>query len=78
MAMISRIPVAEVAAVVARSLEELLGHGVVLTTGVPELGDPTDDVLPEGMTRTIVLPFSDGVVGEVTLVVDVNRDGGWR
>jgi flagellar motor switch protein FliN/FliY len=68
MALISNIPVAEVAAVVARALEELLGHDVVLTTGAPELGDPSDDILPEGPTRTIVLPFADGVVGEVTLV----------
>jgi flagellar motor switch protein FliN/FliY len=69
MAVISRIPIAEVAAVTARSLEALLGHDVVLTTGIPELGDPADDILPEGATRTVVLPFSDGVVGEVTLVV---------
>lgn len=69
MALITQIPIAEVAAVVARSLEELLGHDVVLTTGTPELGDPADDILPEGMTRTIVLPFADGIVGEVTLVV---------
>ncbi len=67
--MIRSIPIAEVAAVVARSLEELLGHDVVLTTGEPELGDPSDDILPDGPTRTIVLPFSDGVVGEVTLVI---------
>jgi flagellar motor switch protein FliN len=69
MALISRIPVAEVAAVTARALEALLGHDVVLTTGVPELGDPADDILPEEATRTVVLPFSDGVVGEVTLVI---------
>jgi flagellar motor switch protein FliN/FliY len=69
MALISQIPVAEVAAVTARALENLLGHDVVLTCGDPELGDPADDVLPEGTTRAIVLPFSDGVVGEVTLVV---------
>jgi flagellar motor switch protein FliN/FliY len=69
MALIIQIPVAEVAGVVARSLEELLGHDVVLSTGVPELGEPSDEILPEGMTRTVVLPFSDGVVGEVTLVV---------
>ncbi len=67
--MIRSVPIAEVAAVVARSLEELLGHDVVLTTGEPELGDPSDDILPDGPTRTIVLPFSDGVVGEVTLVI---------
>lgn len=69
MALISRIPIAEVAAVVARSLEALLGHDVVLSTGAAELGDPSDQVLPEGGTRTIVLPFADGVVGEVTLVI---------
>lgn len=69
MAMITNIPIAEVAAVTARALEALLGHDVVLTTGVPELGDPADDILPEGATRAIVLPFSDGVVGEVTLIV---------
>jgi flagellar motor switch protein FliN len=69
MALISRIPVAEVAALIARALEGLLGHDVVLTTGAPELGDPADEILPEGATRTIVLPFSDGVVGEVTLVI---------
>lgn len=69
MALISRIPVAEVAAVISRALEEILGHDVVLTSGQPELGDPTDDILPEGATRAIVLPFSDGVVGEVTLIV---------
>jgi flagellar motor switch protein FliN/FliY len=69
MALISNLPVAEVAAVVARALEALLGHDVVLSTGAPELGDPADDILPTGATRTIVLPFSDGVIGEVSLVV---------
>ena len=69
MAMITSIPIAEVAAVTARALEALLGHDVVLTTGAAELGDPADDILPEGATRAIVLPFSDGIVGEVTLIV---------
>jgi flagellar motor switch protein FliN/FliY len=69
MALISNIPVAEVAAVTARALEELLGHDVVLMTGTPELGGPDDAILPDGGTRAIVLPFSDGVVGEVTLIV---------
>ncbi|HUI49820.1 MAG TPA: flagellar motor switch protein FliN [Acidimicrobiia bacterium] len=68
MALIASIPVAEVAAVTARALEQLLGHDVVLTTGAPELGDPADEILPEGATRTVVLPFSDGIVGEVTLI----------
>jgi flagellar motor switch protein FliN len=70
MALITRIPIAEVAAVVARSLEDLLGHDVVLTTGPAELGDPSGMILPEGMTRTIVLPFAADVVGEVSLIVD--------
>jgi flagellar motor switch protein FliN len=69
MALISRIPVMEAAAVIARSLADLLGHDVVLTTGVPAVDRPGPDVLPEGTTRAIVLPFSDGVVGEVTLVI---------
>ncbi len=41
----------------------------MLSTGTPELGDPTDDILPDGPTRTIVLPFADGVIGELSLVV---------
>ena len=69
MALISRIPVVEVASVVARALEDLLGHEVVLATGAPSLGEPGTEHLPEGATRTIVLPFSDGYVGELTLVV---------
>jgi len=69
MALISNIPVAEVAEVTARALEILLGHDVVLSTGVPEVGAPAADNLPFGTTRTIVLPFADGVVGELTLIV---------
>jgi flagellar motor switch protein FliN len=69
MALISNLPVADVATLVARALEDLLGHDVVLSTGEPELGDPTDDMLPEGPTRTIVLPFGEGVIGELSLVV---------
>jgi flagellar motor switch protein FliN/FliY len=69
MALISNLPVADVAALVARALEDLLGHDVVLSTGTPELGDPTDEILPDGPTRTIVLPFADGVIGELSLVV---------
>jgi flagellar motor switch protein FliN len=69
MALISQIPIAEVAALTARALEELLGHDVVLTTGGPALGSPTEELLPEDATRTVVLPFSDGVIGEVTLIV---------
>lgn len=69
MALISNLPITEVAAVVARALEELLGHDVVLSTGPPELGEPLPEILPAGPTRTIVMPFTDGVLGEVSLVV---------
>jgi flagellar motor switch protein FliN/FliY len=69
MALISNLPISEVAAVVARGIEALIGHDVVIGTGTPELGPPSDATLPDGPTRTIVLPFSDGVIGEVSLVV---------
>jgi len=69
MALITQIPIAEVAAVTARTLETLLGHDVVLATGRAVLGDPTADLLPDDAPRTIVLPFGGGIVGELTLVV---------
>ncbi len=69
MALISNLPVADVAALVARALEDLLGHDVVLSTGTPELGRPDRRHPARGPTRTIVLPFADGVIGELSLVV---------
>ena len=69
MALISRIPITDVATTVTRALERVLGHDIILTTGQPGNGSPGPDLLPEGPTRSIVLPFVNGVVGEVTLVV---------
>src|SRR4051794_27931106 len=69
MALISQVPIIDVATAVARALEELLGHDVILTTGAPEFGAPSADGLPDEPTRSIALPFTDGVVGEVSLVI---------
>jgi flagellar motor switch protein FliN/FliY len=68
-ALITRLPIADVAAATARTLEALLGHDVVLATGPAVFGDPTGDLVPEDSPRTIVLPFGGGIVGELTLVV---------
>ena len=79
MALISRIPVAEVAAVIARALEDAARSRRRADDGRARArrSRPTTSC-PKGATRTIVLPFSDGVVGEVTLVVGErvrHRDG---
>jgi flagellar motor switch protein FliN/FliY len=67
--MIPGIPALDVATSVARSIERLLGHDVTLTVGDPTVVHPEYSLLPEGETRTIALPFSGAIVGEVTLVV---------
>ncbi len=69
MALISRVPAIDVGAALARALEQLLGHDVMFTVGPPAFGDPNPATLPEEPTRSVALPFSNGVVGEVTLVV---------
>jgi len=69
MALISRVPAFDVATAIAHVLEGLLGHDVALTPGPPAFGTPHPSALPEEPTRSVALPFSEGVVGEVTLVV---------
>ena len=54
---------------VARALEQVLGDDVILAVGAPEPATPTDDLLPEGATRSVALPFTDGVDGEIALIV---------
>jgi flagellar motor switch protein FliN/FliY len=71
MALISQLPIAEVASEMARALEDQLGRDIALTTGSVAVGDPSDDVLPVDAARTVVLPFRDGIVGEVMLVLGV-------
>jgi flagellar motor switch protein FliN/FliY len=63
------IPALDVATVIARGIEQLLGHDVALTVGDPAVAHPEYGLLPEGETRTVALPFSGAIVGEVTLVV---------
>jgi flagellar motor switch protein FliN/FliY len=67
--MIPGIPALDVAATVARGIEQLLGHDVALTVGDPAVVHPEYSLLPDRETRTIALPFSGTIVGEVTLVV---------
>jgi flagellar motor switch protein FliN/FliY len=69
MALISRVPAFDVATAIARVLEAMFGHDVSLTAGPPAFGTPHPSALPEGPTRSVALPFSNGVVGVVTLVV---------
>jgi flagellar motor switch protein FliN/FliY len=69
MALISRIPAFDVATAIAHSLEAALGHDVTLTPGPPAFGPPQAAALPGEPTRSVALPFADGVHGEVTLVV---------
>ncbi len=69
MALISRVPAFDVATAIAHVLEGMLGHDVSLTPGPPAFGTPHPSTLPEEPTRSVALPFSNGVVGEVTLVV---------
>jgi flagellar motor switch protein FliN len=70
MALITEIPISEAAAAAARALEELLGHGVALATGAPVPGARADEIAPDGARRAVMLPFTDGITGDVTLVVD--------
>jgi flagellar motor switch protein FliN/FliY len=66
---VSGIPAFEVFDAVARALEVLLGHGVILTVGDASPAHPDESVLPEGDTRTVALPFAGSVMGEITLVL---------
>ena len=69
MALISRVPIADAGLTMARALERVLGHDIILNIGAPSFGPPGPEVLPEGMTRCVVLPFTADIVGEVTVVV---------
>jgi flagellar motor switch protein FliN/FliY len=68
MAVIGRLPMHEAATAAAHALEALLGHDVILAAGEPVPGPPQAGLLPAGACRSVVLPFGNGVVGELTLV----------
>ncbi len=68
MALIDRLPASDAADALARALEELLGHGITLQIGEPIVATPNATLLPEGATRSVALPFGNGIAGEVTIV----------
>ena len=68
MALTARLPAGAAAHAAARALEQLLGHDVMLTLGDPVVAEPSTELLPEGETRSVALPFGSDVVGEVTLI----------
>jgi flagellar motor switch protein FliN/FliY len=41
----------------------------MLSVGDPTIAVPAPELLPHGATRSVALPFGNGIVGEVTLVV---------
>ena len=63
MALITRLPIAEAGAGAARALEQLLGHGVVFAPSDPAFSEPSYGLLPAGDTRSIALPFGNGLAG---------------
>ena len=65
----SGIQALDVAEEVTRSLETLLGHGVMLTIGDASGAHPDTSVLPAEPTRTVALPFAGPLIGEITLVI---------
>jgi flagellar motor switch protein FliN len=68
MALIDRLPAADAAGALARALETLLGHDIMLQVGEPMVATPVVTLLPEGATRSVALPFGNGIAGEVTIV----------
>jgi flagellar motor switch protein FliN len=68
MALIARLPAPDAADALARSLEVILGHDVMLQVGEPIVATPVASLLPDGPTRSVALPFGNGIAGEVTLV----------
>ena len=58
----------DVALAVTSALEQLLGEDVLLAVGVAHRQAPNLDVLPDGATRSVSLPFSQGIDGEVALI----------
>jgi flagellar motor switch protein FliN len=68
MALIDRLPASEAVDALARALEALLGHGIELNVGEPIVATPVPELLPGGATRSVALPFGNGIAGEVTIV----------
>ena len=60
----------DVALAVTSALEQVLGEDVILAVGVAQRQAPDRDLLPEGATRAVSLPFTDGIDGEIALIVE--------
>ena len=59
----------DAALAVTSALEQVLGEDVLLAVGVAQRQAPNQDLLPEGPTRSVSLPFTQGIDGEVALIV---------
>jgi flagellar motor switch protein FliN/FliY len=59
----------DVALAVTSALEQVLGENVILDVGVAQRQMTDQDVVPEGPTRTVSLGVSDGIDGEIALIV---------
>ena len=59
----------DVAMAVTSALEQVLGDDVILAVGVAQRQAPTADLLPEGATRSVSLPLTGSVDGEIGLIV---------
>ena len=59
----------DVALAVTAALEQVLGVDVILAVGVPQQESPGADVLPEGTTRSLSLPLTGALDGEIGLIV---------
>jgi len=59
----------DVALAVTSALEQVLGEDVILAVGVPQRHAPNADLLPDGPSRAVSMPMTNGVDGEIALVV---------
>jgi len=59
----------DVALAVTSALEQVLGEDVLLAVGVAQRQAPDQDLLPAGPTRAVAIPFTQGIDGEVALIV---------
>jgi flagellar motor switch protein FliN len=65
----------DVALAVTSALEQVLGEDVILAVGVAQRQAPNQDVLPDGASRTVSLPVSGGIDGEIALIVSATLSG---
>jgi len=59
----------DVALAVTSALEQVLGEDVILAVGIAQRQAPNADVLPDGTSRAVSLPITNGLDGEIALIV---------